>query len=185
VKLLVIGEAPSMGADTLAWSLARIGSRASWSLEEKERFAERMLDRIAVTGTCGECIAELAGIPLKDFLRRTDRFNVLRRWPGGDGKGDIFPKADASMGVLRLAKILPGRRVLFLGRRAAGAFRVSDDYLTWAWRQVSLIGISTGFDAAILPHPSGVNRWWNEEANRDAARKVLKAEFITQVRIAR
>jgi hypothetical protein len=177
VKIVVIGEAPNQAADALAEAASSRGYRGRLQKSEKGAFAERMLDRVAVTGTCGERIACLSGIMFREFLRRTDRFNVLRRWPGSNGKGDLFPRDAAQQGALRLRRILPGRRVLFLGRRAAGAFKVSGDYLTWARKEVDLPGKPTKFEVAILPHPLGINRWWNDPENRGRAERFLRRAF--------
>lgn len=94
------------------------------------------------------------GLPDGSF----DAVNLLGRWPGSAGKGSRFPRCDHT-----LASIAGGRRALLLGRRVAasvGCGRVP--YLRW----VDVGGV----EAAVVPHPSGVNRWWNDPANREAAR---------------
>lgn len=56
------------------------------------------------------------------------------------------------------------------GRRVAAAFDHRDPalpYLRWSEE-------GEPFRWAMLPHPSGVNRWWNEPENREAAREFLR-----------
>lgn len=113
-------------------------------------------------GRCGRRLAELAGV---DDLAAAFRIrNLLDRWPGPDGtKGSAFDVGDAR----RLAAELrsPGPWIL-LGLRVAAAMEVRAPYLRWTWAR--------GRRVAILPHPSGVNRWWNNAANAHAAARFLR-----------
>jgi hypothetical protein len=48
---------------------------------------------------------------------------------------------------------------VLLGRRVAAAFGLaSAPYLEWTEAR--------GRTWVVMPHPSGVNRWWNDEENR-------------------
>jgi hypothetical protein len=58
---------------------------------------------------------------------------------------------------------LAGRRVLFVGVRVARAFGV-DPYPLMDWQ------LDDRFEYAVVPHPSGANRWWNEPSNVETAR---------------
>lgn len=124
------------------------------------------------------------------FARRD---NVLHRAPprSNSGKGYTFPVAPARAGAAALLEryrsfvfVEKVRGLVILGKRAAGAF---------AWHE-GLLGVRLPepppfFDwaclgehdkagverfgwtrAVVVPHPSGFNRWWNEQANRDRAR---------------
>lgn len=58
------------------------------------------------------------------------------------------------------------RNVLFLGKQVAKAFGVFEDFLVeFEWNEGR---------AVVLPHPSGINLWWNSEANRALASDLLK-----------
>jgi hypothetical protein len=90
--------------------------------------------------------------------------NVFDRWPGAfDGKGDRFPMARARERAQVLREALRGRRVVFVGKAVAKAFGVSGDVL--CWRRAGHLG----FEFSVVPHPSGINTWWNDEDNRRAA----------------
>lgn len=103
------------------------------------------------------------------FMQRVDAVNLLGRWPGPQGKGSAFPLAEARAAALALD--VAGRaRVLLAGRRVAAAWpwRAPSDYLRWEAGPGGVL-------LAVIPHPSGVNRWWNEPEHRDAARRFLRA----------
>lgn len=113
----------------------------------------------------GRRIAELAGVALDAFAL----YNVLDAWPGHAGKGSRFPPLrDARPAATDLLPLLAGHaRVVVAGKRAAAALGFREPYLVWA-------DGPTGGRWAVLPHPSGVNRWWNDPENADAARRFLR-----------
>lgn len=53
--------------------------------------------------------------------------------------------------------------VVFLGRKVAASYVHSAAFLEW--QRCPPISV------AICPHPSGMNRWWNDEQNRREARR--------------
>jgi len=69
--------------------------------------------------------------------------------------------------VRNLTPILRGRRVIALGRRVGDALRTPDIWMTWSLWNGEFIG-------ATLPHPSGLNRWWNDSYHVTLARGFLK-----------
>lgn len=106
-------------------------------------------------------LAGLFGVTKDEYLERFDRINLIGIWPGKKGKGDAFPMAEAAAAAEKLKDALLGRTVLFLGVATAKAFRYPYDALEWHSFNEGL--------AAVLPHPSGVNRWWNDEGNSERA----------------
>jgi uracil-DNA glycosylase len=137
-KLVLVGQAPSRRGDP-----------------EKPLQGDLVVRRLA--GVCG--------MGRKEYMGLTDRYNVLRRWPGKKGKGDHFPMRLARRSARRLALGFSGRRVILLGRSVAKAFGLNVGYLKW---------VNIGFDVAVVPHPSGINRWWNEARNKAAARRFME-----------
>ncbi len=112
-------------------------------------------------------IARLLGVRVSTYLRAFERLNVLDAWPGKTGaKGTAFPAETAREAAAAMSTALPGRRVVFAGKRTALAFGFVEDYLRW--------GRCKNFRAAILPHPSGINRWWNDPRNRARAKRFLR-----------
>lgn len=137
---------------------------------EASRDGGRPLD-----GPSGRRLAEAAGIP--DLYARFDVINLFPDWPGrANGKGDAFPKEMARTHALSLrAQLARRQRVVFLGRRVAEAFLpltgADLPYLFW-WPEDAPQN-RTRF--AIVPHPSGVNLWWNDPENREAAAEFMRA----------
>lgn len=120
-------------------------------------------------GKIGKKLARLFGLDTEDYLAVTERMNVLEEWPGKDEKGDAFPLEDARELADKKKHLLMGRRVLFLGRRVEKAFGVvKSTALDWSWN-AELKALT-----AVLPHPSGVVRWWNEEENVKMAETFLR-----------
>ena len=122
-------------------------------------------------GRIARKLAELAGVSVEEWLRCTERTNLLREFPGKAGKGDAWPKERASRLAEETKSSLVGRVVLLLGRNVARAFGLSD--LPWlTWTEVF------GARVAAMPHPSGIVLWWNSAENREKAstflREVLK-----------
>lgn len=107
----------------------------------------------------------------EELLEAVDAFNVLDRYPGSEGpKGDAFPISWARRRARRLYPRLRGRTVLLAGKRVATAFGIKSDYLRWEDHP-------EGFRVAVIPHPSGVNHWWNEPANRRRFRRFVEEEM--------
>lgn len=113
-----------------------------------------------------EGLAELAGVdfPVGWWLLFA-RANLLPRWPGrARGKGDRFPRGEASRRARRLRPRFPRfSHVVLLGRRVAGAFDLRG--AGWfSWRDAH------GTRVAVAPHPSRVSTWWNDANNVALAR---------------
>lgn len=113
----------------------------------------------AIDGRCGARLAEFAGIPIGEFRKLFARVNLLDAWPGPSvSKGSAFPMAVAREEAARLSRrFVRERFVILLGHRVAAAFSLYGDYF-----QVYRLGWS---DVVVVPHPSGVNRWFNDESN--------------------
>jgi len=123
--------------------------------------------RRPLEGRIGRRLAALGGLSFEEYLERTERTNLFDEWPGKNGKGDAWDAKEAR----RLADLskpsLNGRRVIFVGRNVASAFGCSD--LPWlSWRKLS------GAKVAVIPHPSGIVLWWNDERNREDASVFLR-----------
>lgn len=124
--------------------------------------------RPAFDGSSGDRLARHAGLCDRDELRHAFAlFNLLSTYPGAAGKGDGFVACGrARRAVQRLRSRLRRRPVVLCGRHVARAFRA--DHLDWLeWARVD------GLRVAVLPHPSGVNMWWNDPGNRADARTFL------------
>lgn len=115
-------------------------------------------------------LAALLGVSVDEYLNVFDRANVLDYWPGRGTKGDLFPLAEARVAAELMKAKLKDRDVIFLGKKVAEAFRFGFDYLEWV--------CFCGGRAAVLPHPSGIVRWWNSPQNVRLAESFLKSAVV-------
>ena len=151
VDLVLVGQAPNRSSDPsdpLAWETvagARLAGALSLTREEYE------------------------AVP---------RFNLLSEWPGLQGEGDAFPMADASLAARKLAPELDGRLVVALGWRVGkclgwpqGSRRRVLAWLPVSWYDRGVVR----FKLAVVPHPSGRSRWWQDVDNVERASAFLRA----------
>lgn len=124
--------------------------------------------RIPFSGNSGRFLANLLQIPQAELLDRFDARNLLDVWPGkADDKGDAFPISAAKESAARILPTVNRRTVVLAGRGVATAFGLSDmEFLER--RKVGLI------DFVLLPHPSGINLWWNRLVNKRRAARLLR-----------
>lgn len=117
-------------------------------------------------------LVELLGCS-DDEWREVRKLNALDRYPGrsAGGKGDRFPLLEARICVDGIRPTLARNLVFVLGRNAARALRVEAPLLV---RACDVVG---DFEFVIVPHPSGVNMWWNLEENRARAQEVCSRAF--------
>lgn len=118
-------------------------------------------------GRVGRKLAALLGMSNVEYGRRFARINVLDSWPGRSGKGDRFPLREARVVAVAKLSTISGKRVLFVGFATASAFNFKHPPLRWEQ--------FNGGKAAILPHPSGINRWYNNRKNVKKAVRFLRA----------
>jgi chorismate mutase len=125
--------------------------------------------RRAFDGRSGRRLALFLGVDPSMLPRLARLRNLLPAWPGpaSGAKGDAFPSAAArsAAGSMRLRGT-----VLLAGRGVARAIGVRAPFFEW----VELRGCR----AAVIPHPSGVSRWWNDPRNAARARRFLRRAII-------
>lgn len=117
-------------------------------------------------GRVGRRIAEYAGVTLDEYLELTDRHNLFAK------PIPFWSAPHAEQNAIDVWPMLVGRRTLLLGKNVTRAFGLHPADLLLSWRSPI-----PELEVAMLPHPSGRNLWWNEAANRVAARSFLHATF--------
>lgn len=131
----------------------------------KNETTERPLE-----GRVGRRLADLCGMTLEGYLAFFDRINLLHVRQDTKEKGFEFDVAAAEREAARLRNselLFQARVVILLGKRVSMAFGVPTDYFERWWIVEA--------EAYAFPHPSGVNRWWNDHANVDRASRFLRA----------
>jgi uracil-DNA glycosylase len=120
------------------------------------------------SGKCGKRLAHMMGVDQDKMLEMFDFENVLTSFygHGPDGKGDLFPADVAAKAAFEMIPRIDGRVVVFLGSNVAKAFKVQPfDYFSW----VTLERPGCMVLGVVAPHPSGVNRYWNDPVKRKFA----------------
>lgn len=113
----------------------------------------------------GARLCRIAGMSHDVLSRCFTLRNLLDAFPGRTrGKGAAFPmkEARAAADAFEVEEDL----LVLLGRRVGAAFGVSAGYFKFVDRG--------GRRLVVVPHPSGVNRWYNDEENRRRARKFFR-----------
>ena len=143
----------------------------------------KVIDKLLIIGQApgkpkegqGPCEAFCSASPSGKRIRAVlgddhDYVNLLLYYPGrGDSnhpKGHHWPVAEARCQAELMLPTLQGRKVVFAGRNVADAFGINSPWLTWAW--------GLGFKMIVVPHPSGVNRWWNSPENLLKLREAMQ-----------
>lgn len=122
----------------------------------------------AFSGRSGQTLANLLRMPKAVFLSKVRRINLVDSYPGKKGKGDAFPLPTARMKALLLTERYIRKRALFVfvGKNVAKAFSIKGEYFE--------SGVVAGrLRWTLMPHPSGINRWWNEPENRRKAARAF------------
>lgn len=127
--------------------------------------------RAPFSGRSGRFLCDVLSLPDPALppdvrLRRAfDLVNLVDRWPGKAGKGDAFPMAEGRAAARAVLAVAPHDRLVLCGANVARCFGVRPDLLA--------SGIVGGKVFLVLPHPSGVNRWWNAPGSRELAARAL------------
>lgn len=111
-------------------------------------------------------------------MQQFDRLNCLTYFPGSDPnqKGDRFPMKEARLAAQVHKQYLRGRRVILVGRKVAHAFGFPKevmDFFEWGACE------EWGIRFSVIPHTSGCNLYWNDEENRERARKFFQEQIIS------
>ncbi len=122
--------------------------------------------RKPLAGPNGKKIARLAGMSY-DELIACRRRHLNPQYSGKRGKGDEF---DHTKGKINAADVLMDwrvERIVLLGKNVARCFGFRDlPFLA----EIRIYGRRF----MIFPHPSRVNRWWNERQSERRARELLQ-----------
>lgn len=121
-------------------------------------------------GRSGERLRLCAGLTLKEYVAAFERRNLFDVFPGEALHGDAFPKHEAYARAAAMTPWILARfgRVIFVGANVADAFGFVGDMFDWRSWIPPVIG-------ARIPHPSGVNLWWNEPHNAKRVGAFLRA----------
>lgn len=136
----------------------------------------------AFAGRTGRRLASWMDLTFETFHRDLTLVNVFDDYPGHrNGKGDAFPTAAARERADAILHRYAGRRIVFVGYACASAFNCAHlPPFKWFALQTPVRAY-----VAKIPHPSGVNTFYNDPANVDRASQFLRAAFQEEVRRAK
>ena len=116
------------------------------------------------TGRSRSKLADLFGVPEDEMMAQAVWVN-LWDYPGGVAANYAHAIEQAAQS---------SDAVILLGRKVADVFALGDrDPLTEIVRNGGV-----GPTVLLLPHPSGLNRWYNDEASETAAREALHRVWV-------
>lgn len=134
-------------------------------------------------GRSGERLASVLSMPWPEFASTFRLANLIGSWPGyhkgnGHGKpdgkrrhgGDHFdPRSStATCAAALLLSYERGGVMILCGRAVALAFAIPRTAPMLSWR------VMHGCMVGIIPHPSGVNHWWNARGRATLVRAFLQ-----------
>lgn len=124
----------------------------------------------ALSGDAGKRLAKIMGLSgsLADHFHTS---NLLHTWYGKQGKGDRFPRCIARGEADRFktrAKV-----VVIVGRAVAESFGIDPRTVPCCTWVMGVHRALTGKIVGWIPHPSGVNRWYNAARNRRRVKRFL------------
>ncbi len=144
-QVALIGQAPGPKGDPLTPLMGRIGRRLAFMMG--------------------------VGFP-EEYRELFARTNLLDEYPGArDDKGDLFSVDDASDPADEIWKLMSdaGGELILLGKNVARAFGF--DHAEWLIRY----DLPGAVRVSVVPHPSGLNHWYNDPTNQRAAKSHLRA----------
>ena len=122
--------------------------------------------RKPLAGPNGQKIARLAGMS-HDELIGCRRKHLNTHYSGERRKGDAFNRAEGNANAGDVLLDWRVERIVLLGKNVARCFGLRDlPFLP----EIRIYGRRF----LIFPHPSGINRWWNERRNERRARQLLQ-----------
>ena len=109
-----------------------------------------------------QMITEITGCNKRQYLRAIERVNIV--------EGTNWCAATARANAMALQTRLEGRTTVLLGLAVPAALgRPRRQWGSWQ--------LGYGGRYVVIPHPSGLNRWYNDPHNRALAQRVLVEVF--------
>jgi len=122
--------------------------------------------RKPLAGPNGRKIARLAGMSYEELIACRRR-HLNPHYNGKRGEDNAFDHAKGNANAADVLMDWRVERIVLLGKKVARCFGFRDlPFLA----EINIYGRRF----LIFPHPSGVNRWWNERQNERRARQLLQ-----------
>lgn len=139
-------------------------------------YSDRRQDALSpeFPGSAGARLFEIAGVQLDEYERAFVRDNVFLH---GDDARCLASRIRKTVRVVRRhSRGVEELRVVALGRLVGTALgRAEAPWL--AWKEIYMPTVTvwgTTVHVAVMPHPSGLNRWYNDPSNVERARGFMR-----------
>jgi len=132
-------------------------------------------------GSASSRLLVLLDITRDEYMERFARVNLLDYWPGAlaTGKGDKFPIIEAKNSAKRiLAHYEFPWKILCVGQRVGECFIAKSRVKYYEWIMCASNFPPAVRDVAIIPHTSGLNRYWNDPSNVKLAENFLRKKVL-------
>lgn len=107
-------------------------------------------------------------MPQEEMLSTFDFINILDHFPGKSIVGDKFPILEAFIAAQKKLPQMANRPCILVGNNVARAFKLKYQYLHWYKMPDPDDASRTLIPLlAVIPHTSGLNRYYNSAQNRD------------------
>lgn len=115
----------------------------------------------------GHRLAALCGMSHEGYLRKFERVNLHYDTPL---KRDSATKKRGELSAAHIRHRYRGRRIILLGHEVLEAFGLDQCLSIAVWSVVMRDETRVSF----IPHPSGLNRWYNDKKNIRRVEKFLR-----------
>jgi len=115
-----------------------------------------------------DIVREAAGGSLfrAEYLRMFTRVNLLTEYPG-----PVFPMSEARAIAKLCWEDYEDQRLILMGTQLADAWRFeAQPFCEWRF--------DGAIEYAVVPHTSGLNRWYNEPSNRELVVQFFREQVL-------
>lgn len=124
----------------------------------------------ALEGLVGRRLAKMMGVSDEVYFANTIRKNIFET----PDEGKPWEHHEAYVRALRMMGAMPvNARIVLLGKKVATAFKVVN-LPEYEWHSAVRIWSGDTLWLAHIPHPSGLNRKYNDPADRERASAFLR-----------
>ena len=116
-------------------------------------------------GSSSGRLLQMMGITADEYRDSFIRLNLIDHYPGrlASGRGDKFPLKEAKKGAVRiLSQFAFPHKILCVGHRVGECFIPKSRIKYYEWILCVSNYPPAVRDVAVIPHTSGLNRYWND-----------------------
>jgi len=134
------------------------------------------LEALTPTSASGR-LMNLMGLTVDEYLGSFRRINLIDEYPGrlASGNGDKFPMRQARAKAKRILQQMCDFHILCIGKRVGQCFNLDECFV---WEERIQCYPLTRNRIAMIPHTSGLNRFYNSPDNVRQAETFLREDLL-------